>query len=118
MNSTLNEKDYFGAKADKGKIRAALILQDFPKALQAIATVATFGANKYAAHSWQDVPDAHVRYEDAMTRHWLAYCAGEEFDPESGLPHFAHFAWGALAILELEMRNAYETEKKMLKPLQ
>jgi len=36
-----------------------------------------------------------------MLRHWLA--AQHEFnDPETGLPHLAHVAWNALAVLTIE----------------
>jgi hypothetical protein len=36
-------------------------------------------------------------------RHLLAQAAGEINDPESGLPHAAHAAWNALAVLELSI---------------
>lgn len=92
-----------GAKHDAGKIRAGLVVQDFPRALLAVGEVATFGAQKYAAHSWRHVPDAAARYYDAFIRHQLAAAAGEQIDRESGLPHAAHVAWNALALLELEL---------------
>lgn len=92
-----------GAKHDAGKIRAGLVLADFPRALLAVGEVATFGAQKYAAHSWRTVPAAAERYRDAFFRHQLAAAAGERIDRESGLPHAAHIAWNALALLELEM---------------
>lgn len=97
-------QDRHAAKHDAGKVRAALIVQDFPRALTAVAWVATFGANKYAAHSWQAVPDAPTRYADALHRHILAQAGGEINDPESGLPHAAHIAWNSLALLELQLR--------------
>ena len=92
-----------GAKHDSGKVRAALPIQDFPRALVAVAWVSTFGAEKYAAHSWKMVPRAGERYEDALHRHILAQASGEVNDPESGLPHAAHIAWNALAMLELQL---------------
>lgn len=92
-----------GAKHDAGKVRAGLLVKDFPHALTAVARVATFGAQKYAAHSWKTVPDAAVRYHDALHRHILAQAGGDANDPESGLPHSAHIAWNALALLELEL---------------
>ena len=94
-----------GAKHDAGKVRAGLLVKDFPHALTAVARVATFGANKYTAHSWRTVPDAAARYHDALYRHILAQASGEINDPESGLPHAAHIAWNALALLELEFRK-------------
>lgn len=92
-----------GAKHDAGKVRAGLLVKDFPRALTAVAWVGTFGAQKYTAHSWPTVPDAAVRYHDAFHRHILAQASGEITDPESGLPHAAHIAWNALALLELEL---------------
>lgn len=90
-----------GAKNDVGKTRAGLMVTDFPRALLSVAQVSTFGADKYAPRSWRSVPDARDRYTDALFRHLLAQAAGELEDPESGLPHAAHAAWNALALLEL-----------------
>lgn len=94
-----------GAKLDAGKNRAALVLGDFALALDAVAHVGTFGAQKYSAHGWLGVPDGHARYSDAMMRHFLAEAAGERSDRESGISHAAHLAWNALARLELELRG-------------
>lgn len=95
-----------GFKYDTGKCRAALLVQDFPRALTAVAWVSTFGAVKYATHSWKLVPRAGERYADALHRHILAQASGEVNDPESGLPHAAHIAWNALALLELQLTEA------------
>lgn len=94
-----------GAKLDAGKLRAGLVLGDFSRALTEVCAVGTFGANKYTPHGWLSVPDAQQRYTDAMMRHWLKDQAGEAYDPDSGLPHMAHFAWNALALLELALRT-------------
>ena len=99
----MNTTDHQGAKNDIGKVRAGLLVKDFPHALTAVARVATFGAQKYAAHSWKTVPGAEERYHDALYRHTLAQACGEINDPESGLPHAAHIAWNSLALLELEL---------------
>ena len=102
----------YGAKHDAGKVRAGLIVKDFPRALTAVAWVGTFGTQKYTAHSWQTVPDAATRYYDAFHRHILAEAAGETRDPESGLPHAAHVAWNALALLELQLTPTPNQETK------
>ena len=94
-----------GAKHDAGKIRAGVVILDFPHALEAVAKVATFGCQKYAPHSWSTVPDGDARYFDAMIRHMLAEAQGEIADNESGIDHFAHVAWNALALLELHLRR-------------
>ena len=98
-------KQGLGAKHDAGKVRAGLLVTDFPKALTAVAWVATFGVDKYAEASWRMVPDAERRYRDALHRHILAQAGGEVNDSESGLPHAAHIGWNALALLELELKK-------------
>jgi len=91
-----------GAKLDRGKIKAALII-DFALALQQVALVGTFGAEKYTRGGWQDVPDAEIRYTDAMWRHLLA-SRHEPLDKDSGLPHMSHALWNLLAVVELQNR--------------
>lgn len=73
----------------------------FPKAIAAVAAVSGFGASKYAWAGWRGVSDGFNRYSDAMVRHLLAESTGETVDPDSGLLHAAHAAWGALARLEI-----------------
>jgi hypothetical protein len=90
-----------GAKLDAYKPRSWLVLGGFANALQAVAEVGTFGANKYTADGWKQVDNGFSRYSDAMLRHVLAEAAGDELDPESSLLHAAHGAWNALARLEL-----------------
>jgi len=89
------EGDYMttepGVKADDGKTLAATLL-DFAYALDGVADVATFGANKYTREGWATVPDGEARYMDALFRHLLA-SRHEELDPESGRSHLAHAAW-------------------------
>ncbi len=77
----------------------------FPRAARAVAEVSGFGAAKYAWHGWENVDDGINRYSDAMVRHLLAEGEGEVLDPDSGLLHAAHTAWGALARLELKLRE-------------
>ena len=51
--------------------------------------VLQFGATKYEANSWQTVPNAKKRYQDAYVRHLLAE-ENCDIDPESNLPHEYH----------------------------
>ena len=62
----------------------------------AVAQVLTFGAKKYSANGWKDVPDARTRYQAAMLRHMTQVQEGEEFDEDSGLPHADHIACNAM----------------------
>lgn len=94
-----------GMKYDDGKPRMALLFDGCPRALEAVAQVLTFGAQKYAAHSWQTVPEGEERYKSALLRHLTAVGKGEEIDSESNLHHLAHAACNALFILELELRK-------------
>lgn len=94
-----------GAKLDAGKVRPDLILSGMPRALLAVARVATFGAEKYTENGWREVPDGVQRYTAALDRHRLQ--EGIELaDDGSGLPHAAHLAWNALARLELMLLEA------------
>lgn len=80
-------------------------LSYFPRAIRAVADVSAFGASKYAWNGWMGVPDGINRYTDAMVRHITYEGQGESVDPDSGLLHAAHTAWGALARLELLLKE-------------
>ena len=81
------------------------LIQYFPRACKSVAEISTFGANKYAWNGWEGVEEGFERYSDAMMRHFLYEAMGEEIDPDSGLYHAAHAAWGAMARLELYLRE-------------
>ncbi|MGD2065876.1 MAG: DUF5664 domain-containing protein [Candidatus Bathyarchaeota archaeon] len=84
-------------KHDHGKPRYSLVP---PLALEGVAKVLTFGAEKYEANSWQMVED-HSRYMDALIRHLEAVRKGETHDAESGMHHMAHVAVNAMFLYEL-----------------
>lgn len=76
-----------GQKHDKQKPRMSLL----PKgSLSAVIRVLEFGATKYQENNWKHVPEAKVRYYDAMQRHIEAWWNGEQKDPETGEHHLAH----------------------------
>ena len=94
-----------GAKDDKAKPMAGVLL-DFSRALQAVVDVGTYGAKKYTRTGWATVPEGSQRYTDALVRHLLAMDVDPDgLDKETGLPHLAHVAWNALAVLELQARR-------------
>ncbi|QHJ80485.1 MAG: hypothetical protein [Bacteriophage sp.] len=95
-----------GMKYDGDKPRMDLLLSGCPNALEQVSQILTFGAQKYAAHSWQTVPQGEDRYLAALLRHLTAHGKGEVNDPESGMSHLAHAACNALFILELEARKS------------
>ena len=94
-----------GLKYDNDKPRMDLLPLD---ALEEVAKVLTFGAKKYAANTWQKVPDAERRYVAALLRHLTACEKGETNDTESGLTHAAHMATNALFILWFELQKGAE----------
>lgn len=106
----VNSTGSIGMKYDGGKQLANILFQDFPRALEAVVAIATFGANKYQRNSWITVPNAMERYSDAMVRHQLAMGRGEQYDFESGLLHYAHFAWNVLATLEILLRTGTQVK--------
>lgn len=88
--------DAGGMKFDAGKARYDLVPLG---PLRGVAEVLTYGAEKYAAHSWQTVPDALPRYIAAMHRHLNAVLVDAEvLDAESGLRHAWHFLTNAFFV--------------------
>ncbi len=79
------------------------------KAIMEIAKVATFGAKKYEAHNWRR-GFKWSRLLDASLRHISAFQLGESIDPESGMQHLAHAAWGLMALIEYEIDNVGEND--------
>lgn len=80
----MEEKEFM--KFDGGKLQYNLIP---PRAMEELAKVLTYGAQKYDANNWQKVDDP-TRYVDALYRHLEAWRAGEAKDKESGLSHLSH----------------------------
>ena len=81
-------------KNDAGKNMLSLIEPQF---ILLLGEVLTFGAKKYAPNNWQKCEDTS-RYKDALLRHIYAYLGGEQLDPESGLPHLGHAAFGLMCL--------------------
>lgn len=67
--------------------------------LEGVARVREYGDSKYAPGSWRAVENAVPRYRAAGLRHVAAMAAGEELDPESGLPHRHHALCNAVLVL-------------------
>ena len=94
-----------GAKLDSGKVRPALVLGGFARALLEVSKVGTYGATKYTENGWMEVPNGLARYDDAKLRHWLTEKTGIECDFDTQLLHAAHECWNALARLDLLIRK-------------
>lgn len=93
-----------GAKLDHGKAPLYRgVIQYFPRALNAVAHLSQFGAEKYSWHGWSAVDDGINRYTDALARHLFDEVVEGAFDDGpggSGELHATAVAWNALARLE------------------
>lgn len=90
-----------------GKVRMDLVVQDMPRAIEALARVMTWalGSKGYNESDWLTVPDAIQKYHGGMHRHDNKEMRGQTFDDESGLHHAIHTAWNAMARVELILRE-------------
>ena len=86
-----------GLKHDDGKPRMDLLDR---VALEEIARVLGFGAEKYAAHNWRG-GIAYSRLVAAALRHLHAFNDGEDLDPESGLSHLGHLGCCVMFLLNM-----------------
>lgn len=101
-NITQEQLQKAGTKDDKTKpLVMRGFLQQFPRAVEEVARVSEFGAEKYTWNGWETVPDGIERYGEALVRHMLR----QGHDPESGMLHAVHAAWNAMARLELMLRG-------------
>jgi len=97
-----------GFKKDGGKPRWDLLP---PAALGRLVEVYTYGITKgYPDRNWEKGM-AWSRLFAALMRHAWAFWGGEDLDPESGLPHMAHAAWNALALLEYQVLTKGEDDR-------
>jgi len=90
-------------KADSGKVQTRLLFYGMPNALNHVAGVLSYGAQKYRPHGWKEVDPE--RYVDAAFRHDLKDAMGELYDDESGLLHLAHRACNSLFLLEMKLKE-------------
>lgn len=95
-------------KFDGDKPRLALVP---PSLILGVAKVLTYGAKKYKANNWRKTPDVE-RYISAAERHLMAWKAGEELDPESGLHHLEHLACNVAFLIELKELPKIQVEQQ------
>ncbi len=91
-----------GMKFDGDKLRFDLIP---PEVDEALATILTFGADKYGDRNWELGMDWGRSY-GAMCRHLNAWRKGEKLDPESGKPHLWHALTCLSFLVTYEQRNS------------
>lgn len=68
------------------------------------------GAKKYAPDNWKKGMK-WSRVYDAIIRHLFAFWKGETNDPESGLHHMAHAAWGCFTLIWYSQNNGGEDDR-------
>lgn len=90
-----------GTKHDTGKPRMELLS---PVALEKMAEVLAYGAEKYGPHQWRQ-GFLWSRLHGAGLRHLLAHMDGQDKDPETGLSHLAHAACCLMFLLEHEAKG-------------
>lgn len=67
-------------------------------ALDIMARLYGFGAEKYAAHNWRKGYEWSKSF-DSLFRHATAALNGEDIDPETGLPHLAGAAFHCFTLM-------------------
>lgn len=100
-----------GRKFDSEKPHMALLP---PYALEAVARVLTYGAQKYERDNWKYVPDGEYRYKNAAFRHFNEVLKGNILDEESGEHHLAHAICCMLFILDSYESGVPLAEKNKL----
>lgn len=96
-----------GKRQDDGKPRMALLS---PIAMEEIAKVLTFGAEKYGDNNWRG-GFKWTRVANCLLRHIFAWLRGEDKDKESGLSHLAHAGCNIMFLLEFEHYRLGEDDR-------
>lgn len=81
---------------NSGKLRMSLVPASYG---QYAAKVLEYGAIKYSANNWRKGGNWMEIYE-SLQRHIDSFREGEDFDPESGLPHLSHAAFNLMVLIE------------------
>jgi hypothetical protein len=74
------------------------------------------GALKYGRTNWREAGVKCSIYYDALRRHANAWFEGEDIDPDSGLPHFAHML-ACIAILVDADANGKLVDDRQYNPM-
>jgi hypothetical protein len=90
---------------NEGKPKLGYFARSFHKALEAVARVKEFGANKYEDGNWRIGGKPDEEYLDSMARHLDYFLKGEHYDQDSGCHHIGHAIWNLCALLELNYQD-------------
>lgn len=105
-------EDNVAVKFDQGKPRFDLLPLD---ALEEVASVFTYGSNKYADHNWARGGMRVGRLFASAMRHQVAFMLGRSNDPESGLHHVSHAISCLLMIRSGLMRGILVDDRFLLR---
>lgn len=83
-----------------------------PEFVQGVASVLTFGAQKYAAHNWTKGLD-YSRLIAALKRHLAEIEKGNDFDEESGLRHVYHVGCCTMFLACFQEWNREELDDRL-----
>lgn len=106
------------ALTQEPKLPLADMISDFHLALLSVTEVTEFGNRKHGTPGgWRNVLGFKRVYQNAKARHALSGLVDEGgLDRESGLPHLAHEAWNALALLQNELEIQAGRREKTARP--
>lgn len=102
--TALNPKDIAG----RSKPQLGLIPTN---AMVPVARVMELGAKKYGPYNWRYTPIGLMTYLHAMKRHIEDVINGIDIDPESGEPHLAHIASGAMIVLDAKAKGTLREDR-------
>lgn len=88
-------------------------MRSFPKAMEVVARIMEFGANKYEDGNWKlgDKPD--TEYLDSHDRHMQKFLHEGFYDDDSGCAHLGHAIWNLCALLELNYGDTPIMDEKV-----
>lgn len=95
-------------KYDTDKVRMELIP---PELLESVATILTFGANKYRDRGWEEGME-WSRVYGALLRHMNAWWAGDSLDLETGKSHLWHAGCCISFLITYEQRNTGTDDRR------
>ena len=105
-----NPKDVIGS----GKLPLELV----PDTLPAYAAIAFFeGASKYGRFNWRVSGVRASIYRAALQRHLAAWWNGEDFDPDTGVPHLASVAACVAILIDAEACGTLTDDRPPAAPL-
>jgi hypothetical protein len=109
---TKSSKKNEGIKHDKKKIRWDLVPYD---AVNEIAKILTFGAEKYSARNWENGME-WSRAFGALQRHMTRWFHGQDKDKETQLTHLANAGCCLFFLLAWELRGVGVDDRPKLDP--